>query len=167
MLHNIKNVRGFTLVELLVAVAIVGIISIISVQSLYDAVSIRSKQYSIEDTSDNFRSMIKLITKEVMGGKNISIINSGEIKIKGDVSCVTITYVSGSGSVLYSRSTDTLCIPPTLNISGRNIQISDFSLSPVSDLPRVVSLYIKGVYKNSLGDHPFEYQTTITPRVSI
>lgn len=161
--------KGFTLIELLVAIAIVGIISIISIQSLYNAVTIRSKQYSIEDSSDDFRSLIKIITKEVVEGRNIKIPNSHQIMITGDGSCTTVSIEVQTVKYL---QVSTPCTPPTVgltNILGSNFTIDTVKsyFSPVSDPARVVSIYIEGVYKNSLGEHPFKYQTTVTPRISI
>jgi len=160
--------KGFTLVELLVAVAIIGIISTISVQSLYDAVSIRSKQHYIEDTSDDLRSLVKLVTNSILEGNVIKIPNSREIMIVGDSSCATIKFDAGTGLVLHSRITGVSCTPPTsgfTTVSGNNIEIEDFSFSPVSNSPSVITLRIIYKYVDASGNHPFTYQTTITPRV--
>ncbi len=169
------NFSGFTLVELLVAIAIVGIISVISVQSLYDSISFRSKQYSIEDSSDNYRSLVKLITGSVLEAQSISILSSSEMEIIGEGICRTIVY-DGTASVRYGQATGASCIPPDCSapdylgcapLNGNGVLISNFSLSPIGTSPGIVTLELEGISKNSLGEHPFKYQTTITPRVSI
>jgi prepilin-type N-terminal cleavage/methylation domain-containing protein len=80
---KIIKVSGFTLVELLVSVTILGLTSIIAVQSLYDSLSIRSKQQTIENSSDSFRIVVRLITNAVVEAKSVDI-SSGlkEVKMK-------------------------------------------------------------------------------------
>ncbi len=167
--QDYKNIlTGFSLVELLVAIAIIGIISVISVQGLYDIVSIRAKQQTIEDSSDSFRVISRLITKSVIEAERVSIPNSQEIRLVSDASCQTIKY-NGTSSILYAKVSDPTCTPPILTeddaITSGDFVITSFSLSPTGNSVDIILLEMTGHYKNSLGDHPIKYTTTISKRI--
>ncbi|MDP3955471.1 MAG: prepilin-type N-terminal cleavage/methylation domain-containing protein, partial [bacterium] len=83
MLQNIKKNHGFTLIELLVAVTIMGAISAVSVKLLYDTVSVRSKQYSIENSADSVRLILSTMSSTIQSGQNITFPSANSIKIMG------------------------------------------------------------------------------------
>jgi prepilin-type N-terminal cleavage/methylation domain-containing protein len=175
---NIDNsTNGFTLVELLIAIAVFGIISVISVQGLYDIVSFRAKQQTIEDSSDSLRIITRQISKSVTEADRITIENTGTtLKTENEIECHTFTYESGNILHKISKSIEpteddpgTPCTPPTPGLtdaitSDDYTNIDNFSLSPVGSNVQVVTLEITGQYTNSLGDHPINYSTTITRR---
>ncbi len=173
MLLNIKNnfknkYKGFTLVEILIAVAITGIISIISIQGLFDIISIRAKQQSIEESSENFRIIIRALSKAATESINIDIPNINEIRITGEKECQTIKYNSVNKSLEKALVSQNPCIPPDSNfqtITNSEITITKFSLSPIGQNVKLILLEVEGYYKNSLGDHPIKYTTTITKRI--
>lgn len=173
MYHNIKThnnkqiIQGFSLIELLVAIAIIGIISIIAVQGLYDIVSIQAKQQTIEDSSDGFRVYVKLITKSVIEAQRVSIPNPGEIQIVGDLYCQTIKHDPVTGSVLHSKVSSP-CAPPDagfVTVTNEDFKITSLVFSPTGSSLEAVSLSMEGYYKNSLGNHPIKYSTTLTKRI--
>lgn len=161
------NKNGFTLVELLVAVAILGIISTISVQMLYDGVTLRAKQYSLETSSESIRTFVKQISTSIIGSKNISIsADHSKIYITGEEVCET--YAFADQTIKYSNMTGDTCTPPESVVPyllNEEITISDLSFFSEGDPPRVVNIYLEGVYKDSLGDHPIKYMTSVTPRI--
>lgn len=165
-IQNKKQFSGFTLVELLVSVAILGLIAVISVQSLYDSLSIRSKQQMIEESSDSVRLMIRLITTAVVQGKKVEVSSDGkQIKIVGELFCTTIKPDESEKAILLSTVP---CDPPTAdnfeNISGDNVEISTFIASPTGTDVDIVNLTIEGKSFDSMGEHKVKYQTSITPR---
>ena len=162
-----KDRNGFTLVELLVAVAILGIISTISVQMLYDGVTLRAKQYSLETSSESIRMFVKQISTAIIGSENISISEDhSKIDITREDDCET--YAFADQTIKYSKTTGDTCTPPDSVVPyllNEEISISNLSFSSEGDPPRVVNIYLEGVYKDSLGDHPIKYMTSVTPRI--
>ncbi len=168
MLQHTKP-KGFTLIELLIAAAIIGSISILSVQSLWDVVSTRSKQYSLETSSDSVRLILNTISLAIQSGATINIPSSTVLQITG-TPCRTLRYNSATFALEQAVTPGASCTPPTTGYSAltpANIKISSFSLSPTGPFPKFVSINIAGTYKDSLGSHTFSYTTTVTPRVSI
>lgn len=180
MSQNIKNMfnnnkSGFTLIELLIAIAVFAIISIISVQGLYDIVSIRAKQQTIEDSSDSLRTIARLISKSVTEADRVAIENSGTLlKTENNYECHTFQYSSGLILHKISKSTEptetdpgTPCTPPTPaitdTITTEDLSIDSFTVTSI-DGNKAISLSITGSHTNSLGDHPIKYSTTIARR---
>src|SRR3990167_2762375 len=72
MLPSTKvTTKGFTLVELLITIGILSILSMLSVRLLWDTLSIRSKQYAIEYSSDDFRLAISGMTNAIQSATTI------------------------------------------------------------------------------------------------
>ncbi len=164
MLPNTRKTNlGFTLIELLVGVAILSGISILSVQMLSDTLSSRAKQISIENTSDNFRLLINTLTKAIQEATNVELENPETLKITGEV-CQTIKLESGS----IIQEIDQDCMPPaeiTQILSKENIQVQSLTFS--QNTGSLVNIAIQGVYKDNLGEHPFNYETAVVSRISL
>ncbi|MFH1971261.1 MAG: prepilin-type N-terminal cleavage/methylation domain-containing protein [Patescibacteria group bacterium] len=171
MLHTIKNIKGFTLVELLVATAIIGVVAVIGVQILWDTLSLSSKQNSIESSSENFRIFISSFTNSIQEAKNISILNSNTIQITGDI-CKTIKLNTAKKWIEEAQDKSVPCTPPPLTssfnqITQDQILINKFELSPIGPLLNTVFVQIEGVFKDSLGEHPINFSSSVTPRVTL
>lgn len=177
MLHDIKKNCGFTLVELLVAIAIIGIIATISTQLLWDTVTSRSKQDSIEVSSENMRTFIDNLTNYIQEANSITIPDSSTIKIKGDI-CRTIQYDSEKKKISEGIITTAGCEAPDMadiEITQEGIDITKFEFSPTGPHPSTVSLKIE--YDDTMNnpliksteDKPLIkiIEVTITPRVTI
>ena len=169
MSRNIKvNIlSGFTLVELLVSVAIIGIISMISIQMLYDGVTLRSKQYSLETSSESVRVFLKQISKAIVESKDVEVPTSDKILITGENICQTFSYDGVGKKILYSKVESVECAEiGSQPIMDPEIEIIDLSFSPIGDSLSVVNIEIEGVYKDSLGEHPINYKTSVSPRMT-
>lgn len=165
---KISKKNGFTLIELLIAIAVMGIITIGAVKTLYDILVIRAKQQSLENTSDNFRSLLQLVTTSIHEAQYVSVTDNNEVRIVGPYVCRTIKFDPATGIVAQAEDAETPCTPPDSNfknITGSNLIISNFTFSPIGTGNTFINIDIEGTYRNSLGDHPVKYQTTITPRL--
>lgn len=169
MLQPTKKTAGFTLIELLVATVILAGISVVSVQLLWDSVSLRSKQTSIEQSSDNFRLLINNLTKEVQGAQSISVPNAETLEIVSSP-CRTIRKTADGKGIEEATSTVDPCTPPTsgfVKITQDQFAVRTLEFTPLGTILKSVTMKIAGDYKDSLGNHPVDFQTTISPRVSL
>jgi prepilin-type N-terminal cleavage/methylation domain-containing protein len=168
IIMNQKN-YGFTLIELVVAVAIMAAISVVSIQLLWDTVAARSKQYQIEGSTENIRNIVTDITGYVKEAKSINIPDAQTIEITAEV-CRTIRFNAVNFRLEMAIDNSVSCIPPTSGfgyITSQEIALSKFEFSPVGFLPESVNFVVEGIYEDSLGEHQFEYNTTIIPRVDL
>ena len=164
-------VSGFTLVELLVATAIISVISIFGVNLLWDSLTSRAKQDSIETTSESFRTFLVTLTRSVQEANSINIPNTTSIQITGKP-CLTIRYNLTDKSIEEAIDTTPTCVPPAagasfIRLTREELKVQKFELSPTGFLPNFISVKIEGLYKDSLGEHPFNFYSTITPRVTL
>jgi prepilin-type N-terminal cleavage/methylation domain-containing protein len=165
---NQRQSAGFTLIELLIGMALVAALSAATINLLYDVTTTRSKQYSLENSSDHLRLILNDITRSIQSGRLIDI-DTASLKITGSP-CTTYTYDADAASL--SRTTDPTagCTPPETGLDilhPDELKITSFVVTPLGNSPAVVNLSIEGEYRNSLGQHPLIYQTTITPRISL
>ena len=176
MLPPIKK-YGFSLIELLIAMAIFSSLALVSVHLLWGTVSTRTKQSSIEEANDNLRLLVSNLTKEIQSAKSVSLDNCTlgichTLKISGDI-CRTIrwnTYDPTDQYVEEAVDSANPCQPPITNfsrISKKQIFIDtvDFSSPTGAGQAKIISIKISGLFKDNFGNHPIEYETTVTPRV--
>lgn len=173
-----KTSLGFSLIELLVATAILGSISLVGVQFLWDTLTTRSKQYSIEGSADNFRLLVSTLTKAIQSAKSVSVPESSKIEIKSNIEvtdepCRTIRLNSTDG-VIEQAIDDSLptCTPPDDSqpfrpLTKEEINIQSLEFSPLGDSLQVVTIKIEGTYKDNLGEHPISFNTTVAPRTTL
>jgi len=167
---NIKEkfFYGFTLIELLVAVAIVSALAIISVQILFDTVSVKSKQQTLETSSDSAFLVFEQITKAVKEAKSINVPTVNQIEIVNSVNCINYRYNLADKTI--EKAVDSLvsCTPTSyIAITPISFEVSDLNFSPIGSSPDSVSLLMVGEIKGALDRHPFKFQTNIYPRVTL
>lgn len=158
--------EGFTLIELIVAIAIFGALSLVSVQTLWDTLTTRSKQYSIENSASAIRPIISALTRAIFSASSINIVNAGEIRITGSPLCTTIK-LSGN-IVMLATDANATCAPSAfIPLNALPVSITNFTLAPTGTSPKVVSVTIAGSYKDSIGSHDFTYNFSVSPRVAL
>ena len=164
MLRSTKN-TGFTLVELLIAIFVIGIMSLATIRIVFNTVNYRSKQFAIEDTSDSFRDFITNFSMAVRNSNLIRIGSGGEdIEIRGD-NCISYRYNNSEYTIERSQNLISPCNSGYVRIIQDSIKIDSFSLSPVGSALSVVNVEIQGRYKDSMGERLFTYKTSVTKRL--
>jgi len=166
MKNNLRN--GFTLIELLIAMVVIGVISAVSTQILFDTLTVKSKQNSLEQSTDASYVIIEQIVSSLKTAKSVNIPNANLIEIQGDALCVNYRYNLVNLSIERAQDVNPPCSPDLyLTLTRQDTKITNFNFSPPGFLPENVSILIEGESQNSLGVHPFKYQTSVVPRVSL
>lgn len=164
MLLNTKKNQGLTLIELLIATAIMGIISLSSVRLLWGTLATRAKQHSIETSSDSSRFLISTITEAIQSSQSIGVSSpfSSSITIKG-TPCRIIRL---NGNIIEQAIDDNVaCNPVTFKpMNQPEISLQNLKFSPQGTPPKAIKIEMSGVYKDSVTDHPFNYSTTVSVR---
>lgn len=171
MLQNIEKNQGFSLIELLVAMAIMGGISLVSVRLLYDTLSTRSKQYSIERSTDSIRPIFSTISSAIQSAQSVSVISPTQIKILGNTDSVTGTTPcfqfqhNSINKTIEQISDDSNCNTGVTKMTADNIIINQFQFSSINQ--GLITISVVGIYKDNMGEHSFNYSTSVVNRISI
>lgn len=80
MFKTSKN-KGFTLLELMVALTIFIVVSIIAVSIFVTAVQNQRRQFLVQNLQDNARFILELISKEIRMNRGIETGTASELKI--------------------------------------------------------------------------------------
>lgn len=166
--HTNNHLLGFTLLELLVSVGILGAIGVTLVGSLYSILTVRSKQQSVEVAGLNARGVLTTIASAIETASSSPVIASGVIKIKGSP-CRSIARISGA--IYQATDYSSNCSAPgTVTISDPQLtatgsmSITQFSVASASGL---YTATISGTYKDGFGSHDFQYDTSVIPRIAL
>jgi prepilin-type N-terminal cleavage/methylation domain-containing protein len=170
MLHNTKTISpiqgGFTLVEILIAITILGGLALIGVRLIYDSLSYRSKQRGIEESSEAVRALFSKITAPIQTATTIIIPSSTQLTVNGFTSsggtyCASIRL---NGTAVEATNAASGCNTGYIALHSPSIQINSLSFASDSGHIGVVNASISGQYKDSLGTHAFYDHTTIFSR---
>jgi len=168
-MSRITKQNGFTLIELIVAIGIFGALSLVSVQALWDTLTSRSKQYSIENSTSAIRPIVATLSQAIVSATYINVVSTTQIQITG-LPCRTIQLNSTTKALEQATVTGASCTPPTggfTPLTPSTVSITSLSFSPIGVQPKIVSISIVGTYKDSLGSHAFQYDFSVSPRVGI
>ncbi len=164
--HNLTLKKGFTLIELLIAVGIIGIISVVTVNLLFSTVLNRSRQNSIQYSSEDVRNFMELMSKNIKEANSVDLISPTEIKITG-YDCRTF-HLEGTSVAMAVDTTSPVCTPPISNSTDPKITDKDtyVDVLNISKSGSTITVVISGKHKDSFGQHDFSYNTLITKRTN-
>lgn len=162
MSQNTKNNLGFTLIELLVAIAILGGISVLNVRLLWDTLATKTKQNSIESSSESFRFLVSTISEAIQSSQSIIITSPSLITIKG-TPCRIIRL---NGTIAEQATDNTACSPSVFKpMNQPEISLQKLQFIASGTPPQAVNIIIQGNYKDNLGiGHSFNYSTKVAAR---
>jgi len=158
-MSRIIKPNGFTLIELIIAMAVFGALSLVSVQMLWDTLSSRSKQYSIENSASAIRPIITTLSRAISEASYIVIPDATHIEITGNPNRT----IRLNGTML-EESVDAGAY---VSLTPQNISIGTVTIAPTGVQPKNISIFISGIYKDSLGAHTFQYTFSVSPRVAL
>lgn len=165
-----KKNLGFSLIEVLVAAAIFSGLSILGTQLLWDTLTSRAKQTSIEETADNVRLVVSTITKAIQSAKSVSVPDSVTLQITGEP-CRTVKFNPTDKSIEEATdATSPSCTPPSngfTRITKGEVVIQNLEFSPTGNLVQSVTIKVGGIYKDTLGEHPINFETTVASRIAL
>lgn len=166
MLLNTKKNQGLTLIELLIATAIMAVISLSSVRLLWGTLATRAKQNSIETSSDSSRFLISTITEAIQSSQSIGISSPFSSSITIGVGSTSCQIIFLNGTTVYSNDNPP-CNPDTSIAKPMNqseISLQTLKFTPQGTPPKAIKIEMSGFYKDSVTDHPFNYSTTVSVR---
>src|SRR3989338_5449622 len=91
-----KNNRGFTLIELILYIALVSIFITGAISFSWDVVYGREKAYQLQIVEQNGRSALARISYEIRRAKDIQSVSASQIVLDNGGSTTTINLSSGA-----------------------------------------------------------------------
>lgn len=164
MLHNTKSNKGFTLVELLVSIAIFSIVLIVVLGSIITIIDTNRKARSLTVVMNDLNLVLESMTRTIKTGTELS----------GDIDSVSVTNQSGdsvtyyveNGSIFRQVGGDSgIAITSSeLNIQNAEFNIYDGDIGDEDSQPRVLILVEGEAQAGPRISSSFKIQTTVSQR---
>lgn len=164
--NNKKSTRGFSLIEIIVAVGVFTVVAMLTVGSLLILTAAEKRVASVQINQDNIRFAVDLMSREIRTS------NGADYSDECGTSCLTVRLADGN-LVTYSlvgtrlmRQVEGL---EAHAITGPDVSIEIFSVAVKSpdysdNVQAHVTFAIKGVaQKNTPNETDLYVQTSITP----
>jgi prepilin-type N-terminal cleavage/methylation domain-containing protein len=163
-----QNTKGFTLVELLVAIAIMSTIAVASTRLVFDAVSYRAKQYGVDESSEAVRSILSTLRQDVQSATGFPAVGSTltvtGYKSDGTQYCTTTKL---NGNYLESGKASTCGAIVFTRLHSDLVTITAFNAQKDSSHLNMLNITISGKYKDKLGEHLFTNHTALTSKAML
>lgn len=142
-IRKIENKRGFSLVEVIVSLAILAIVALINLAVVFSVSNAQKKAIALQNSQDNIRYAFEAMTKEIRtgyafsgGGSSFSFTNS-YIDSGGLPAHTRVTYARIGTQLVRSSPSETPC--PSGLIPADNCQIITSTSVKITNLSFVVS----------------------------
>lgn len=116
-LFSHQNSRAFTLVEMIVSLAIFSIVAVVALAALVKIVSANKKAQTIQSVISNLNFSIESMSREMRTGQAYHCNNTGTYNYQGD-SITASPCTLGLNSTLAFRSSKTTYINPVVHSQG-------------------------------------------------
>ena len=171
-----KKEKGFTLVELMVAVSIFAIVVTIAMGAIFTVVDANKKAQSLKSVMNNLNFALETITRTIKTGTIKSVVptvlpdtsSNSTIEIVAQ-NLDDVTYSLSDGQIM--RTTINTSGTITSAITAPEVKIESFKLLPLGLYPNdkmqpMIVMVVKGkVQMNAKISSEFNIQTTITQRL--
>jgi prepilin-type N-terminal cleavage/methylation domain-containing protein len=161
-----KTTTGFTLIELMVSVALFAIVVMISMAAILSVVDSTKKAQSMKSVMNNLNFALETMTRSIKTGTNLGVIQ-GDSNTKSSVSVKDqnskqLTYSLGSGLAANSivRNGTEAITAPEVNID--NLKFFDGTI--MNGQPSVIMVVQGTVKLSERVSSEFSIQTAITQR---
>lgn len=131
-----KGRRGFTLLELLMVVAILGVVLIAITQLLTAVLSGSGKSSAAQAVKENGQFALSTIQKTVRRAKSVSVCSGGTLTVIVSEAGGDVTYsFSWTGSPTYGLTKTTTPSGNTSDLVDSSVRVTAFSCTLTSALP--------------------------------
>lgn len=151
--------KGFSLLETLLAMTIVSVISVAAVYMLFLSLNLRDLTLTTTKTQESLRVFDRALREAVIGAKTVSG-GGNSLFLNTDSQCWSFVYDAVSKNVKYSKITQTNCVvdPSPTNLffpTTTKINSLTFSILPLSSGGR--QIVMSGTVQTTL---PFDVYST-------
>lgn len=161
-----KTKNAFTILELLIAIAIFSVVSVISVWLIFSSLSLRDQTLAATRVQEQLRVFSHTLREAIQNSSTVSG-GGGTLQLKSANNCWSFLYDGMLKNVRYSQIVDPACTPdpvpqntyfsPTTSITSLN-----FTIIPLSTGGRTVSVSIAVKVTLPFDDYQTSYQDTFT-----
>jgi prepilin-type N-terminal cleavage/methylation domain-containing protein len=159
------NIKGFTLVELLIALGIIAGLSVAATALLWDMITVQSRQAAATTGNHQAQLLVHTLSKHVQAARTVSVPNAHTLELRG-TDCITYRYIPINQHL--ERATFVCGSSPVFEtIHPASMKITTFALSPVMPQTSLVNLTLSGQVEDTVTTHPFSIHTTVTKRSNL
>jgi prepilin-type N-terminal cleavage/methylation domain-containing protein len=145
---NMKKNRGFTLLEMLVAVGVFTVVAMFSVGSLLSITQAQRKAVALQTVQDNLRFGIDIMMKDMRTGSNYHCSDASSIPASPGWIAQNCDFVSGGGKAITFTNALGQDVTYSFNVTDNNIvKIIDYGVPQAftsSDLVVDMQYYVIG-----------------------
>ena len=168
--NNINSIKGFTLIELIIYIAIIGIIVSGFISYFLSVGGIRNKNYSVSTVQSNGRNAMQIMERKIHEAQSVSVPSSGASSTvlvlisSGGNASTTFSILNG---VLFMKETGVA----TTTITDNKITISNLTFTNLSPVSSRANIHIEMTinYNVGAGDTQFgynkSYKTSVSTRI--
>lgn len=167
-----KNQKGFTLIETIIYIAIIGTVIAVFVDFSLSVSSSRNKVYSAQEVHANAREILSLITTKVHEADNINI-GASTFGADPGVLSLAMTDPAKNPTIIFLNQDDgqlqiTEGLDPVINISSDEVKVKNLVFSNLSPSTKRENVKIDlTIEYNGSEDVDFNYSRSFQTSASI
>ena len=170
---NLKSRNGFTLIEMLIYIAIIGVALTSFITFSVSVSNSRNKTYVIQEVQANARVALTTITQKIQSAIGV---NTGISTFGSDPGSLSLSMTdAGKNPTIISLDADDGILQITEGVSGpvaittNEVKVTNlvfFDLTPAGEAPNI-KIRVTIEYDNPSGDKEFEHSQELETTVSL